>query len=459
MQRRPVYAVSQAIVTAMVLLCLQCSQVFAQSTIERLLMPGPIAGAHEKLEVDCNNCHEPFSKGSQDALCLGCHKPVKADIAAATGFHGRSRLLRGVSCSHCHSDHLGRDADIVGLDAETFDHGVTDYRLTGAHQPVDCNSCHLKGKKFSEAPATCFGCHGNEQPHKGNLGQNCENCHTVSRWNAVAEFNHEKTTFPLRGKHAAVPCANCHIGEIYKGLPGRCDDCHAIQDVHERRFGDKCEFCHAQLGWKVDNFDHGKNTRFPLKGAHAAASCAECHRGQLTEKLSMACFDCHAQQDVHKAQLGRNCNDCHNEAAWRENVQFDHGSTNYPLIGLHAVAACEACHQSAAFKGAPIACIDCHRSEDAHEGRFAARCEDCHTPNGWQRVSFDHGKQTKFPLTGAHAKTGCHDCHRGKNVADARLPVACYACHRKQDVHRGAFGQDCARCHDTSTFATAFIRR
>jgi hypothetical protein len=141
-------------------------------------------------------------------------------------------------------------------------------------------------------------------------------------------------------------------------------------------------------------------------------------------------------------------------------VRFDHGLTNFPLIGLHTVAACESCHQSAAFKGAPIACADCHnKEEDVHEGRLTARCADCHTPNGWKRVSFDHGRQTNYPLTGAHAKTGCYDCHRERNVADAKLPTACYACHRKQDVHRGAFGQDCSRCHDTSTFSTAFIRQ
>jgi Cytochrome c7 and related cytochrome c len=90
---------------------------------------------------------------------------------------------------------------------------------------------------------------------------------------------------------------------------------------------------------------------------------------------------------------------------------------------------------------------------------LTAACETCHSPNGWNRVQFDHDKQTKFALTGAHKKVGCHDCHRQKNVEDASLPTSCYACHKADDAHRGAYGQNCAKCHTTATFTQAFIRQ
>ena len=440
-------------------LSLFSAPVIAQDTIEKLLMPGPVSAAHIKQEGTCSNCHELLSSKSQDTLCLDCHKPISEDRKASTGFHGRSKLMVGVTCSSCHTEHVGRDVSIVRLDTDTFDHDFTDYPVTGAHKQVECIGCHVKGKKYAEAPTTCFGCHEKDQPHKGNLGQKCDACHEVSKWTVIAPFDHAKTKFPLLGKHEKVSCMNCHLGEVYKDLSMTCNDCHAIQDVHERRFGEKCEVCHKETGWEVEKFDHGKSTRFELLGAHANAECQDCHHGDFTAKLSMECFSCHEKQDVHKTTLGKNCADCHNAAAWRAEVIFDHGLTAFPLAGLHAVVACEECHESAVFKDAGIGCIDCHRVNDEHKGRFTSNCENCHSSNGWQKVRFDHDTDTKYKLTGAHAKTACYDCHKTENVKDAKLPTACVSCHKADDVHNGAFGNDCSRCHATATFSTAFIRQ
>jgi hypothetical protein len=162
---------------------------------------------------------------------------------------------------------------------------------------------------------------------------------------------------------------------------------------------------------------------------------------------------------VHKTTLGKGCGDCHNAVAWKQNVRFDHGLTSYPLVGLHAIAACEGCHASPVFKGAPTACKECHAKDDTHEGRFTSACATCHSPIGWKRVTFDHGKDTKYPLDGAHARIGCYDCHQAKNVSSAKVPTDCYACHKSRDVHRGAFGTNCARCHSTDTFRSAIIRQ
>ena len=431
----------------------------ADNPIERLLSPGPLSQAHAKFDDTCDNCHKPFSKEAQDTLCLDCHKAIRADIADHKGFHGRSRQMNGVTCRDCHTEHLGRDANIVPLDQMLFDHRETDFPLTDRHRQADCAGCHAAGRKWAEAPSACFDCHNNQQPHKGRLGVQCESCHVVSGWRDVVAFNHGKTKFPLHGKHTNVPCANCHLGEYYKNIGLGCNDCHAIQDVHRGRFGAMCSDCHNEDGWKKARFDHNTSTRFPLKGAHAKAECADCHGGALTSKISKVCETCHTTQDVHRGQLGKACETCHNDTAWDQDVLFDHGLTDYPLIGLHAVAACEACHETRAYKEAGSRCSDCHTGDDVHAGRFTVRCESCHSPNGWRRVAFDHGKQTKFALTGAHAKTGCYDCHRRKSVTDASLPSSCYACHAKQDVHRGAFGRDCADCHTTSTFKTAFIRQ
>lgn len=440
-------------------LSLTSSAVHAQNMIEQLLSPGPLTEAHAKYDDNCDACHEPFSKESQDSLCLDCHKDIKADADNHKGFHGRSLQMTGVTCRDCHSEHQGRDANIVPLDPTLFDHRDTDYPLAGRHRQVDCEGCHMAGRRWAQAPSTCFECHKDDQPHKRRLGDKCETCHVVSGWRDVVAFNHSRTKFPLRGKHMVVPCVNCHVAETFTGIGTGCNDCHAIQDVHQKSFGTACAGCHNEENWKTAKFDHDTSTRFPLKGAHAKAACASCHGQSLATKISMVCVSCHEKQDVHRNQLGDKCGDCHTDVAWGKDVVFDHGLTEYPLIGLHAVVACEACHEGWTYKGAGSKCRDCHKVDDVHSGRFASRCESCHAPNGWSRVAFDHGKQTKFPLSGAHAKVNCYGCHRQKNVADASLPTTCYACHAKQDVHRGAFGRDCADCHTTSSFRTAFIRR
>lgn len=431
----------------------------AGNSLEQLLMPGPVIAGHAKIESDCNACHKPFSKEAQDGLCLDCHKPIAADILRKTGFHGKTPLRKGLMCNVCHDDHLGRDADIVQLDPALFDHATADFALTGAHRETACSSCHAPEKRWAEAPSSCFACHGAGEPHRGALGKDCQSCHRTSSWRDTMPFDHGKTKYRLSGKHQQVPCMSCHVGEVYGGLTKTCDGCHAIQDVHRRKFGTACGSCHNETSWKDVKFDHGKDTRFPLAGAHGKAKCGACHGASVLVPLPVACADCHKSQDVHRARLGADCGSCHNATAWRREVKFDHGLSKFPLVGLHAAVACESCHEDRSFRSAGLACKDCHGKDDVHAGRLTPRCESCHTANGWQRVSFDHGRQTKFSLSGRHAKIGCYDCHTRKAVTDARLSTTCYSCHAKQDVHRGKFGTNCASCHGTSTFATAFIPR
>jgi Cytochrome c7 and related cytochrome c len=432
---------------------------FSSTAVEKLMMPGELSSAHAKLEEDCANCHKVLEKKAQSNLCLACHKEINADVTNKSGFHGHNLVVSKSECYACHAEHLGRDRKIIQLEPAIFNHAETNYPLRGGHAKVDCTSCHVSGKKFRDAPHTCFACHEKTQPHKGNLGNKCETCHVVEDWKKVAAFDHEKTKFPLRGAHVKTSCISCHVGEVYKTVSTTCNDCHAIQDVHGGKFGAKCEDCHNVEKWKDAKFDHGKQTKFALLGAHAKALCADCHGADTTKKVSMVCVDCHKEQDVHKTRLGETCGDCHGVNSWRSDVKFDHGLTSYPLTGLHVAVACESCHSDKTYKGAATNCFACHAKDDKHEGRFASTCESCHSALGWLRITFNHGRDTKYPLTGAHGKIGCYACHTAKNVKSASLPTDCYACHKAQDVHQGKFGTDCAKCHTTDTFKSAFIRQ
>ena len=422
----------------------------SQNVFEQLVMPGPIIEGHAKLEKECRNCHEPFSRKYQIRLCLDCHKDIALDRMSRKGFHGRHIDASTRECTFCHTDHNGRKADIIQLDRETFNHSFTNFALQDAHRTVPCAGCHAPTVAFRKAPGTCFECHKSVDPHQGRLGEKCETCHAEKAWRQVKAFNHDTTRFPLKGAHRAVACSACHIGERYKDIGLECVNCHQIQDVHAGRYGAKCDSCHEPVKWKTIHFDHDK-TDYPLRGAHVKVKCDGCHTGDLYhDKLRTTCVSCHKKDDRHEGKLGTRCEQCHSDATWRR-TSFDHDVTRFPLIGHHSVVPCEECHRSQRFKGTPLACESCHRDRH-HEGRLGPNCALCHNPNGWKSWRFDHDAQTRYPLTGAHRGLDCQTCHVTKNVAKPTLPTECVACHRKDDAHHGSFGPSCERCHTTTSF-------
>jgi hypothetical protein len=423
-----------------------------QNLFEQLVMPGPVISAHAKLEKQCSNCHEPFSPASQTRLCLACHKDTATDRRMGTGFHGREPEATKQECIHCHTDHEGRDADIVQLDREIFNHSVTNFVLRDAHKTVPCAGCHPATAKFRDAPGRCIDCHKASDPHKGRLGEACDSCHAETAWHLIKAFDHDKTRFVLQDAHRAVPCSACHSDERYKDIPTACVGCHLLQDVHAGRYGAKCASCHDQDKWGTVRFDHDRATRFPLRAAHTKVKCDACHTGDLyRDKLATTCVSCHRRDDPHAGQLGNRCAQCHGETSWRRAPLFDHDVTRFPLIGRHAIVPCEECHRSSRFKDTPLGCSSCHPDQH-HEGRLGANCALCHSPNSWTLWRFDHDAQTRYPLTGAHRGLDCHACHVTRNVAKITLATNCYACHRQDDAHRGSFGQTCERCHTTNSF-------
>ncbi len=498
--------------------------------LDLLLMPGPVIQGHAGFEEKCERCHETLEKASQAGRCVACHDhdDIAKDIDQDEGYHGRLDKDLAKDCKHCHTDHKGRDRDIVNFDTESFDHKLTDFELKGAHQTLACQLCHTKErKKYRDAPSVCFDCHKADDAHKGKLGEECDKCHNEKSWREQA-FDHDKDTeYKLIGRHKEIDCNLCHADEHYKDTPKDCYSCHLINDVHNGRYDRKCEKCHSSNEWKKLVFNHGKDTEFPLEGRHKAVKCDTCHtQGPYAKKLEKTCFachekddehkgrngekcqdchsveswkktdfdhdkdtkfvlngqhkelvcsachrtaamdalkdatciDCHRAVDVHKGEQGENCGYCHNETAWNQRVFFEHDITRFPLIGIHSVIACEACHLSGQFKEADIECLSCHKADDVHEGRMGKKCGDCHNPNNWLLWTFDHDTQTDYPLEGKHKEVVCEACHRVSLEEQKKLSKKCYGCHRADDVHRGGFGQRCERCHSTETFKDPVFR-
>ncbi len=492
----------------------------------------PLKGKHAS--VACGKCHgkdvdektpagafpSPKSRefmrlrGIAHAACTDCHRDVH-------------RGVFGARCDRCHQESSWHHLDKSVGDLRF--HDKTRYPLRGAHADVACKSCHetrpgkalvYRGLQF----ATCSACH--TDAHVGQLGKidpggpgACERCHDVNGFVPVL-FDlaaHERTRYRLTDSHAAVPCDRCHRDEpslaarvpepvskrlqaqgrpvtvslalLKLDLPlARCDSCH--RDPHGGQFRERvkahgCADCHNTQSFARVAFDHQRETRFALSGAHRDAPCEGCHRrpapGQPVtyRPLAAACEACH--RDVHVGQLSAGatpCDKCHTTDNFKP-TRFDHNDSRFAafaLDGAHARKECQVCHfrvevaskvDVARYKPLPTGCDGCHA--DYHRGKFrgidlaglfagkseraaASRtaCEQCHTTDGWARVHVEKHDETGFPLNDAHALAPCSACHRAGYAVP--IPAACHACHR--DPHAGELGAECSACHDARSWET-----
>jgi hypothetical protein len=90
---------------------------------------------------------------------------------------------------------------------------------------------------------------------------------------------------------------------------------------------------------------------------------------------------------------------------------------------------------------------------------FPQQCELCHDTVAWANGKFNHSS-TGWPLTGAHTKVLCNQCHVNNNYQN--LPTDCYSCHKKDydgttdPNHKAAgFPTTCQTCHTTNSWLGA----
>ena len=419
--------------------------------LELLLMPGEVIKGHAKWEEQCSKCHKRFDKAAQDGLCQDCHKDIATDMLQKKGVHGIGFFHK--TCHECHTEHQGRQATIAPLNPSTFDHAKTNFPLNDAHAKttVQCQHCHLPGIKYRKASSSCLACHKKQDVHKGKLGPACANCHTEREWKQV-KFDHRKTRFPLRGKHQPIPCKKCHEGQRFKDTPRACASCHRKDDYHWGVFGRKCAACHTEQDWAISSFDHNRATKFLLKGKHIRLKCESCHKVRVAKaKTPSACLACHRKDDTHKGTFGKNCSTCHTEQDWKT-LLFDHDrDTRFLLKGKHQDTACVACHKGPLYSTkVGTACLACHKKDDVHKKALGPKCANCHDEKNWKTTSFNHDRQSRFPLKGKHRPLKCVACHANQQFK----PTAtnCDACHTKDDVHKGQEGQACEKCHNEQTW-------
>lgn len=466
--------------------------IFNVSRLSSQISPGPLTKAHADLEgmTNCTKCHTLGNKVSNDK-CLECHKEINSRIKSGRGYHASS-AIKGKACASCHSEHHGKNFEMIRFDTKSFDHKLTGYVLTGTHVKTDCRNCHKKDfvseSGLSKRPATylglsqqCANCHKDQ--HQQTLGNKCQDCHTTTAFVPASLFNHNRTKFPLTGKHMDVSCIECHPVESRKNesfqrfadIPfTNCNSCH--DDPHKRKPMMDCKQCHVETSFKnnrqLAKFQH-QVTGFPLKGSHARVDCFKCHTddrqasrvfSDLRGRNGDDCVSCHA--DPHEGKFGLQCIDCHNETSFKQvrNLdEFNHNLTTFPLLGKHAFVDCRKCHTSDMTD--PVQhqnCFDCHT--DYHKGEFTRSdgtpdCADCHTESGFETsiYSIEEHNKSKFILDGAHLATPCSACHlKGEEWRFRIVGDKCTRCH--ENVHAQTIPEkyfpegDCINCHLTSSW-------
>ncbi|HTO97444.1 MAG TPA: cytochrome c3 family protein [Myxococcales bacterium] len=369
-----------------------------------------------------------------------------------------------------------------GARADVFSPGPLSAPHAKLEGLTNCTKCHVAGSRLSND--TCLACHeevkdriGKKRGFHGHIAPaelSCNKCHhdhqgrdfKLVDWGAKGEegFDHARTGFALKGKHAQVACDKCHDERLiadaavrslkektgrrtFLGAPSQCSSCHF--DEHRGQLGTSCARCHVESSWKrAPGFSHAK-TGFPLLGKHARVDCGKCHesrednkahKGALSATFAVykpvehaSCTDCH--QDPHRGKLGGSCSSCHVEDDWKElkggsGARAFHEKTRYPLRGAHASVACKSCHGpfpgiKAAFKGLRFqACGDCH--VDAHVGQLGTpppSCDRCHSLQSFQPADYEPAMHKTFPLQGGHAAVSCAACHLPEPALLARASL------------------------------------
>jgi hypothetical protein len=425
-----------------------------------------LVGAHAG--VECSSCHIGGKFKSIASDCYSCHQK---DYEKSTTIPNHLLAQFSHDCLTCHSNLAWKPA--------TFNHNTTAFPLVGAHQSVECSSCHTNGM-FKGLSTDCYECHqkvyaNTISPNHSlmQLSQNCLNCHTSTSW-IPSTFDHNKTDFRLTGAHLAVGCATCHGGKQVKSVSSECYSCHqqefakTLKPNHSlAQFSHDCLTCHSNITWKPSTFDHNK-TNFQLVGDHATVACASCHINGVFKGLPSDCFSCH--QNVFNSTTTPNhvtslfshdCLTCHTTTAWKPST-FNHANTNFPLLGAHAAVACGDCHKNGVYKGTSMVCYDCHvtvfnnTTTPSHvTSQFSHDCLTCHSMTAWKPATFNHST-TAFPLIGTHVSTPCASCH--KNGVYKGTTTDCYTCHLAD--YNGAKNPDhvagqyntahvCTFCHGT----------
>lgn len=239
-----------------------------------------LTGQHT--ELTCSKCHTnartltDFPNTPTD--CASCHR---RDEPHAGRF--------GSDCAACHS--------VDGWTPASFDHNLSTFKLEGEHAEVRCEECHLNNV-YQGTASDCYACHREDDEHGGKFGTDCAACHQPTDWED-ATFDHNRSNFPLTGRHVGLACEQCHTSGQFAGLSTACAGCHGDPAFHAGLFSSDCATCHTTNDWFARYT--GRHPGIADEGGsgvnHGGASCRDCHTQNLSTATCLACHDSNNPDD------------------------------------------------------------------------------------------------------------------------------------------------------------------
>ena len=232
---------------------------------------------------------------------------------------GVSRLVFALLCSA-----LSLEVSAQSSVSSTFDHFTTGFRLEGAHQFAECESCHVDGM-FTGTPTQCVGCHSSSNrvrastkpPQHILATEQCDACHRPAGWVPIVRMDHLE---------AVGTCFSCHDGRRAMGKP-----------PNHLPTNDVCDNCHRTITFSPARFDH----------AGIVGNCFSCHNGTTAN----------GKPPTHIPATNI-CEDCHNVVMWSPVARVDH---------LQVLGTCSSCHNGVIAQG-------------QHPGHIPTteECDSCH---------------------------------------------------------------------------------
>ncbi|KAA3613157.1 MAG: hypothetical protein D8M58_12680 [Calditrichaeota bacterium] len=283
----------------------------------------PLVGVHANL--DCESCHIAEQQRQYANLsieCQSCH----LDDYMNTLSPEHQKAGFNLDCNNCHQP------SATTWKADTYVHSIL-FPLTGGHGNLDCEACHLNNK-LESIPKECVSCHRQDYDNvvypdhvENNFDFDCTICHNINAW-SPADFDHNKTEFPLTGAHISIDCTLCHTNG-FENAPTDCFACHDLDynnttdpNHNAANFPNSCEDCHSTSAWVPASWDHDEQF-FPIfSGKHREEwdLCSDCHV-DANDFKQFECINCHEHRqsemdDKHKEEKdyvweSQACYTCH----------------------------------------------------------------------------------------------------------------------------------------------------
>ena len=371
---------------------------------------------------------------------LGVLTPVAARVCACVALALVVLLQIGLAVS-AHAQQPG----------DSFDHLSTGFDLSGSHQIVRCETCHINGV-FKGTPRDCATCHAQGNPRGASskstkhipTNATCETCHSsgLTSFSGVV-FSHVTV-------RDAASCQNCHDGVHASGksvnhirTTEACSACHnttsfagsAIPANHIPTSPQStCKGCHTSSDFKVMPSIAAIHANAPSTNSN----CAQCHSSANAAALALPSMvpPLVSPPSNHIGMGSLGCENCHAgpNSSFQLPVQSGAKFANSAFNHSGITSGCATCHgpnvTSSSFFGISSIVVMPSASGPGPNAHLptTTNCETCHqasTPVGLipGRAAKSVGPGTGFMLpapTAAmiHAGTtgGCSSCHETNSV-------------------------------------------